>query len=108
MVHLSYNLDVDVILEELYILKQNKGELFTHFLQWWRHRASKCKWPISEKQQVEIIVGNVEIDFSFQLRMQCIKLFEELISKGINIEWALISRGYTQTHNQSSSSSDKP
>lgn len=109
--HFSYNLDTNVRLEELYTLKQKKGELFASFLQWWRHRSSKYKWPIPEKQQVEIIVGNMETNLPFQLRMQCVSTYEELISKGINIERGLITKRLTRIYKNnhpSSSSRDKP
>lgn len=44
--HFSFNLDMNVNLEELYTLRQNKGENFTNFLKQWRQRASKSKWPL--------------------------------------------------------------
>lgn len=50
--HFSFNLDMEVSLEELYTLKQNKGLTFANYLQGWRYRASKSKWPIPKEQQI--------------------------------------------------------
>lgn len=96
--HFSYNLDMDIILEVLYTLKQNKGESFANFLQRWRHRAIKIKWPIPKEQQIGIIISNVDTDLSFQLKMQCVASYEELIPRVLNIERALITQGNTQAY----------
>lgn len=86
--HFSFNFDMDVTLEELYTLKQNKGEYFTNFLQWWRQRASKSKWPLPNEQKMGIIIENVDPDLSFHLKMQCITSYNELFPQPLNIKRA--------------------
>lgn len=67
--HFSFSLDMDISLEELYTLKQNKGEYFSNLLQWSKQRASKSKWPLLDEQQVGIIIANIDPDLSFHLKM---------------------------------------
>lgn len=93
--HFSFNLDMDVSLEELYTLKQNQGETFTNFLQRWRQRARKTKWPLLDEQQVGIIIANLDPNLSFHLKMQCITSYGELVPRALIIERALISQGNT-------------
>lgn len=71
---------------------------------------SESKWPILEKQQVEIIVNNMNTELGFHLRMQYATTFEELMEKGLTIERALIAKGLVKIYkdnNQPSSSNDK-
>lgn len=108
--HFAFNLDMDVRLEELYTLKQNKGESFTNFLQQWRQRESKSKWS-SPNEQVGIIITNLDLDLSFHLKMQWLTSYDELVPKALNIERALISQGNTQAYKDNcplTSSIDKP
>lgn len=59
--HFSFNIEQDVTIIDLYKIKQSQGESFTSYLQTWRHKASRCyKWPILDKELVDIFVSNVQ------------------------------------------------
>jgi hypothetical protein len=110
--HFSFNMDMDVSLQELNGLKQARGETFAKFLQRWRNRASKSKWTMAEEQQVETIIEKLEGELSFQIKMKCITTYDQLIPKALNIERALIAQGYTPTYKDNPQSTsqghDKP
>lgn len=54
------------------------------------------------------MVRNLNTNLSFQLGLQYISIFDELILKGLNNEQKLIAKGSMQYYNQLSSSSNKP
>lgn len=96
---------------DLYKNKQSQGESFTSYLQRWRHKASRCKWPIPNKELVDIFVSNVQAEVNYQLTMLCPTNFEETIEKGLHIERAFIARGVIKLKNprdNSSNSNEKP
>jgi hypothetical protein len=49
------------------------------------------------EEQVETIIANLEGELSFQLKMQCITTYDQLIPKALNIERALLAQGYSPT-----------
>lgn len=110
--HFSFNMDMDTSLQELKGLKQAQVEVFSKFLKRWRNRASKSKWTMPQEQQVETIIAKLEGELSFQLKIQCITTYDQLIPKALNIERALIAQGYTPTYKDNSQSTsqrnDKP
>ena len=65
-----------------------------------------------EEQREETIIAKLERELSFQLKMQCITTYDQLIPKALNIERALITEGYTPTYKDNpqstSQSHEKP
>lgn len=86
------NIAMDVSLEELSALKQGKNESFTLFLQRWRSKANQSKWTMPEEQQVCTIISNLDGLLEFHLKVQGITTYDQLISKALNIERALMTQ----------------
>lgn len=57
--HFSFNIEQDFTITNLSTIKQNQGESFTSYLQRWRQNASRCKWPIPDKELVDIFITNI-------------------------------------------------
>jgi len=91
--HFAFNIEHEVNMNDIVNNKQRNGETFSSFTQRWRNMASKLSWEIPEKQQLDIFVQNLHPELSFQLQLQSASTFDELVSKGVIIERALIAKG---------------
>lgn len=60
-------------------------------------------------KKIVIIIANLDTDLSFQLKMQHVSSYKELIPRGLNIERSLIAQEATQAYkdNQTSSNSNE-
>lgn len=109
--HFPFNIEHDVTIMDLYKIKQSQGESFTSYLQRWRHKASRCKWPIPDKELVDIFVSNVQPEINYQLTMLFLTNFKETIEKGLHIERDIIASGVIKLNNPRenySNSNEKP
>lgn len=77
--HFSYNIENYIIIPNLYKIKKIQGESFASYLQRWRHKDSRCKCLIPDKQLFDIFISNVQVDISYQLAMLFPNEFEETI-----------------------------
>lgn len=90
--HHAHNMEHEVSMTDLCNTKQKNRELFSDFLQRWRHLTSKHSFPILEEQLVQIFISNMNEKLEFNLQVKCSTFFEEVIAQGLKIEKALIKK----------------
>ena len=87
--HYSYNQELDVTIRDFETTRQGQNELFTAFLTRWRSKAAQMTHIPTEKEQVRMLMKNLQPMYYEKLFYQSISTFEELFEIGTMIEEAI-------------------
>ena len=98
--HYSYNIERDITMVDLCNTKQKPGELFSVFLQRWRQMSSRRSLQLPERELVEIFISNLNEEMEFHLDVKDTDSFNDMITKGLKCERALIKKGLIKIFNE--------
>ena len=85
----EYNQKLDVTFRDLKTTMQEYKESFAEFLICWRNKATKMVQRLYEKDQVRLVIKNLQPIYQEKLMFQAINIFPELFDVGTRIEDAL-------------------
>ncbi|KAF5933077.1 hypothetical protein HYC85_029248 [Camellia sinensis] len=85
----SYNTQVEMTMQELETTRQNPTEPFVEFVARWRAKAAQMTDRPSERDQVQMMVRNLEHDMLQKLIVAPLFIFKSLHELGVQIENAL-------------------
>ena len=80
---------MNVTIRDLETTRQNPNELFAVFLARWRNKVAQMIYRPNEKDQVRMLVKNLQPIYHDRLFYQSIPIFEELFEIGTRIEDAI-------------------
>ncbi|KAF5931633.1 hypothetical protein HYC85_027804 [Camellia sinensis] len=87
----SYNTQVEMTMQELETTRQNPTEPFVEFVARWRAKAAQMTDRPSEKDQVQMMVRNLEHDMLQKLIVAPLFTFKSLHELGVQVENAFNS-----------------
>lgn len=102
----SHNIDNPMTLIDLCATKQKEVESFSFSLQCWCSLSQRCPYHILKKEQVDIFTKNLVPQIKYPLQMQCLKLFDQVIEKGLKCKKGLIEQGILKNNKDNNSTSN--
>ncbi|KAF5933248.1 hypothetical protein HYC85_029419 [Camellia sinensis] len=87
----SYNTQVEMTMQELETTRQNPTESFVEFVARWRAKAAQMTDRPSERDQVQMMVRNLEHDMLQKLIVAPLFIFKSLHELGVQVENAFNS-----------------
>ncbi|XP_028084192.1 uncharacterized protein LOC114285341 [Camellia sinensis] len=84
----SYNTQIKVTISELEATTQNPKEPFIDFVARWRAKAARMTNRASEKEQVRLVIQNLEPDMLQRMIVVPLSIFASLYELGVQIESA--------------------
>ncbi|KAF5933879.1 hypothetical protein HYC85_030050 [Camellia sinensis] len=87
----SYNTQVEMTMQELETTRQNPTESFVEFVARWRAKAAQMTDRPSERDQVQMMVRNLEHDMLQKLIVAPLFTFKSLHELGVQVENAFNS-----------------
>ena len=89
VVQYEYNQELDITIRDLETTRQEYKESFAGFLTRWRNKAAKMVQRPSEKDQVRLVIKNLQPVYQEKMMFQALNTFSELFDVGTRIEDAI-------------------
>ena len=87
--NIAYSTQLDVTTRELETTPQDAKEIFSTFLERWRAKDAKMTTRPTEKDQVRMVIKNLQPQLMKHLIVQPLNTFEKLFDVGIQVEDAI-------------------